>query len=49
LHFFAVTIVLPGIRVDAAEEGSTDASGDAVINPDLVFDDDLTPGVRGHE
>jgi len=45
---FAVTIVLPGVRVDAAEEGPTDASGDAVINADRVFNDDLAPGVCRH-
>jgi hypothetical protein len=45
---FAVAIVLPGVRVRAAEEGPTDASGDAVINADPIFKDDLVPGVCRH-
>jgi len=45
---FAVTIVPPGVRVRAAEEGPTDASGDAVINADLIFNDDLASGVCRH-
>ena len=44
-----MTIVLPGVRVDATEEGPSDASGDAVINADLVFNDDLAPGVGRHQ
>ena len=39
-----MTIVLPGIRSTTAEEGPPDASGDAVINADLVFKDDLAAG-----
>ena len=39
-----------GLRfIIGTELGSSDASGDAVINADLVFDDDLAPGVRGHQ
>jgi hypothetical protein len=45
---FAVAIVLPGERVRAAKEGPSDASGDAVINTDTVFNDDLVPGVWRH-
>ncbi len=45
----AVTVVLPRIRIHATEGGPTDASGDAVINADPVFNDELAPGVRGHE
>jgi hypothetical protein len=46
---FAVTIVLPGVRVYAAKKGPPDASGNAVINADLVFNDNLAPGVSRHE
>jgi len=45
---FAVALVLPGVRVRAAEECPTDASGDAVINADPIFNDDLVPGVCRH-
>jgi hypothetical protein len=41
-----VTKVLPGVGADATEEGPPDAAGTAVINADLVFDDDLAPGRR---
>jgi hypothetical protein len=44
-----MTVILPRIRIQAAEEGPSDTSGDAVINTDLVFNDDLAPGVRGHQ
>ena len=44
-----MTIVLPGILIDAAEEGPSHASSDAVINANLVFNDDLASGVRGHQ
>ena len=44
-----MTIVLPGILIDAAEEGPSHASSDAVINTNLVFNDDLAPCVRGHQ
>jgi len=44
----AVAMVLPGVRVRAAKEGPTDASGDAVINTDPVFNDDLAPGLCRH-
>jgi hypothetical protein len=30
------------------EEGPPDASGDAVIDADHIFNDDLAPGVCGH-
>jgi len=45
---FAVTVVVPRVRVHAAEEGSSDASCYAVINTDLVFADDLVPGISRH-
>ncbi len=32
-----MTIILPGVRGHATEEGPPDSSGDAVINADLVF------------
>jgi hypothetical protein len=44
-----VAKVLPGVGVDATEEGPSDAAGNAVINADLVFKDDLAPGVGGHQ
>jgi hypothetical protein len=44
-----VTGVLPGVRVDATEERPTDASGDAVINADRIFNDDLASGVGRHQ
>jgi hypothetical protein len=31
------------------KEGPTDASGDAVINADHIFNDDLAPGVGRHQ
>ena len=46
---FTVAIVLPGVRVHAKEEGPTDASGDAVLNADHVFNDDLAPRVVRHQ
>jgi hypothetical protein len=46
---FAVTKVLPGVGVDATEEGPPDSAGNAVINADLVFNDDLTAGIGGHQ
>ena len=46
---FAVSIVLPGVRVDATEEGPTDASGDGVSNADHFFSVDLAPGVGRHQ
>jgi len=45
---FAVAGVVPCARVHPAEERPSDASGDAVINSDLVFADDLAPGVSRH-
>jgi hypothetical protein len=30
-----------GVRVDAAEEGPSNASGDAVVNADLAFNEAL--------
>ena len=30
-----MTVILPGIRIQAAEEGPSDTSGNAVINTDL--------------
>jgi len=45
---FAVTVVVPRVRVHPAEERPSDASGDAVINPDLVLANDLAPGVSRH-
>jgi hypothetical protein len=47
--FFAVAKVLPGVGVDTTEEGPPDAAGNAVINADLVFNDDPAPGVGGHQ
>jgi hypothetical protein len=44
-----VTKVLSGILVDATEEGPSNTSSDAVINADLVIDDDLAAGVRRHQ
>ena len=41
--------VLPGLGVDATEEGPPDAAGNAVINADLVFNDDLAPAIGGHQ
>jgi hypothetical protein len=41
---FAVALVLPGVGVDATEEGPPGAAGHAVINADLVVNDDLAPG-----
>jgi hypothetical protein len=38
-----VTIVPPGVRNDATEEGPPDASGEAVIDADRIFNDDLAP------
>jgi hypothetical protein len=34
----------PGVRNDATEEGPPDASGEAVIDADRIFNDDLAPG-----
>jgi hypothetical protein len=39
---------VPCVRVYPAEEGPSDAAGDAVINARLVFNDDLAPGVSRH-
>jgi len=44
-----VTEVLSGVGVHATEKGPSDASGDAVINADLIFNDDLAPGVCRHQ
>ena len=39
-----------GLRfIIGTEEGLSNASGDAVISADLVFDHGLAPGVRGHQ
>ncbi len=43
-----VAVVVPLVRVHPAEERPSDASRDAVTNPDLVFADDLAPGVSRH-
>ena len=43
-----MTIVPPGVLIEATEEGPPDASGNAVIDADLVFNDDLAPGACGH-
>jgi hypothetical protein len=40
---------LPGVGVDTTQEGPPDAAGNAVINADLVFNDDLAPGIGGHQ
>jgi hypothetical protein len=44
-----VTKILPGVGVDATEEGPPDAAGNTVVNADLVFDDDLAPRLGGHQ
>jgi hypothetical protein len=42
-------VVPAGVRIDATEEGPTDASGDARIDDaDHVFHDNPTPGLCGH-
>ena len=45
---YAVTESCPGVRIHATEE-RPDASGNVVINADLVFHDDLAPGVGRHQ
>src|SRR5262249_58767881 len=44
----AVTVILPGIRVHAAEKSPSDASGDAVVNADPFFVNDLAARAGGH-
>ena len=36
-------------QAHATEEGPSHASSDAVINTNLVFNNDLASGVRGHQ
>ena len=44
----ARAVLVIGI-VSTAEERPSDTSGDAVINADLIFNDDLAAGVRRHQ
>jgi hypothetical protein len=46
--FLAVVVVTAGVGVDATEERSPDASGNAVINADLIIIDDVAAGVGRH-
>ena len=45
---FSVTVILPGIRVHAAEKSPADASCDAVVNADPFFVDDLAARAGRH-
>jgi hypothetical protein len=45
---FAVTEILPGLRVHAAQKSPSDASGDAVVNADPFFVDDLAARAGRH-
>jgi hypothetical protein len=44
-----VVVVTPGIRVDSTEEGPTNASGDTVINTDLIVIDNIAAGIGRHQ
>ena len=49
IHSSWAAIVQPGIRVDAAEERPSDTASDAVLNADLIFNDDLAARIRRHQ
>jgi len=43
-----MAIIPPGVRVGTAEERSSNAASDAVVNANTVFIDDVAAGVGGH-
>src|SRR5262249_8303256 len=45
---FAVTVILPGTRVHTAEKSPADASGDAMVNADPFFVDNLAARAGRH-